>query len=101
MAGTSSWGHVVLRWGLYPGASFLCASQAVQWLAICLPVQETQETRKWQPTPIFLSGKSHGQRSLVGLSRQGHKESDLTEWLSVGSLYKPGTQDGSGISRKD
>jgi len=24
--------------------------------------------RKWQPTPIFLSGKSHGQRSLVGYS---------------------------------
>ena len=24
--------------------------------------------RKWQPTPIFLPGKSHGQRSLVGYS---------------------------------
>ena len=24
--------------------------------------------RKWQPTPVFLPGKSHGQRSLVGLS---------------------------------
>ena len=35
----------------------------------------------------------------MGPSRQGHKESDLTEWLSAGSLYKPGTQDGSGISR--
>ena len=22
--------------------------------------------RKWQPTPVFLPGKSHGQRSLVG-----------------------------------
>ena len=29
--------------------------------------------RKWQPTPVFLPGKSHGQRSLVGYSQQGHK----------------------------
>ena len=39
--------------------------------------------RKWQPTPvffrIFLPGKSHGQRSMVGYSPWGHKESDTTE----------------------
>ena len=34
---------------------------------------------KWQPTPVFLPGKSHGQRSLVGYSPWGHKESDTTE----------------------
>ena len=34
--------------------------------------------RKWQPTPISLPGKSHGQRSLVGYSPWGHKESDPT-----------------------
>ena len=32
--------------------------------------------RKWQPTPVFLSGKSHGRRSLVGYSPWGRKESD-------------------------
>ena len=37
--------------------------------------------RKWQPTPGFLPGESHGQRSLVGYSPQGHKESDTTERL--------------------
>ena len=37
--------------------------------------------RKWQPTPIFLPGKSHGWRSLVGYSPWGHKESDTTERL--------------------
>ena len=37
--------------------------------------------RKWQPTPIFLSGKSHGWRSLVDYSSWGCKESDITEWL--------------------
>ena len=35
--------------------------------------------RKWQPTPIFLPGESHGQRSLVGYGPWGHKESDTTE----------------------
>ena len=35
--------------------------------------------RKWQPTPIFLPEKSHGQRSLAGYSLQGHKELDTTE----------------------
>ena len=35
--------------------------------------------RKWQPTPVPLPGKSHGQRSLVGYSPWGHKESDTTE----------------------
>ena len=32
-----------------------------------------------QPTPVFLPAKSHGQRSLVGYSPQGRKESDMTE----------------------
>ena len=36
-------------------------------------------SRKWQPTPVFLPGKSHRQRSLVGYSPRGHKESDTTE----------------------
>ena len=35
--------------------------------------------RAWQPTPVFLPGESHGQRSLVGYSPRGHKESDTTE----------------------
>ena len=35
--------------------------------------------RKWQPTPVFLPGEFHGQRSLVGFSPWGHKESDMTE----------------------
>ena len=35
--------------------------------------------RAWQPTPVFLPGEFHGQRSLGGYSFQGHKESDMTE----------------------
>ena len=39
------------------------------------------QRRKWQPTPVFLPGKSHGQRTLASYSPQGHKESD-TERLN-------------------
>jgi len=38
--------------------------------------------RKWQPTPVSLPGKSHGQRSPVGSSPWGHKESGTTERLT-------------------
>ena len=38
--------------------------------------------RKWQPTPVFLPGKFLGQRSLVGYSPWGHRESDETEQLT-------------------
>ena len=59
-------------------------------------MQETQERpgfdpwvgkilwrRKQQPTPIFLPGEFHGQKSLVGCSPKGCKELDTTEWLST------------------
>ena len=35
--------------------------------------------RKWQPTPVFSPGKSHGQRRLVGYSPGDGKESDMIE----------------------
>ena len=37
--------------------------------------------RQWHPTPVLLSGKSHGRRSLVGCSPWGREESDTTERL--------------------
>ena len=40
------------------------------------------------PTPVFLPGKSHGQRSLVGYSPWGHEELDTTEGLSMPILNK-------------
>ena len=39
--------------------------------------------RKWQPTPVFLPGKFHGQRSLVDYSPWSCKESDTTKQLST------------------
>ena len=45
--------------------------------------------RAWQPTPVFLPGESHGQRTLAGYSPWGCRESDATErWtLSAGQLH--------------
>ena len=37
--------------------------------------------RKWQPSPVFLPGKSHGQTGLVGYSPWGCRESDMTEHI--------------------
>ena len=37
--------------------------------------------RQWPPTPVFLPGKSHRQRSLVGCRPWGRSESDTTERL--------------------
>ena len=41
-------------------------------------VGEIPWRREWLPTPIFLSGESHGQRSLVGYYPWSHKELDTT-----------------------
>ena len=69
------------------------ASQVAQWWRIHLSMQETKRRgfdpwvgkipwrRKWQPTPVFLPGKSHRQ-SLVGYSLWGHKESDTLSDLA-------------------
>ena len=58
-------------------------------------MQEAQETQAqslgggrppgggaWQPTPVFLPGKSYGQRNLAGYSPWGYKESDTTEHIT-------------------
>ena len=71
------------RWQKYPGMCKL--HRLPRWLSgkesACQCrrhgfdpwVWEIPWRRKWQPTPVFLPGKSHRQRSLVGYSPQGHK----------------------------
>ena len=39
--------------------------------------------REWHPTPVFLPGEFHEQRSLVGYSPWGLRESDTTERLTL------------------
>ena len=66
----------------------LGASLVLQRLAICLQrrrprfppsVGKTPWRRAWQPTAGFLPGQSHGQRSLVGYSPWGCKETQLSD----------------------
>ena len=62
-----------------PSGSAVENPPATQEMRIPSLGQEDPGKRKWQPTPVFLPGESHGQRSQVGYSSQGHKESDTTE----------------------
>ena len=68
------------------------ASLVVQQWRVCLQcrrcrfnpwVRKIPWRRKWLPNPVFLPGKSHGQRSLAGYRPWCHKELDTTEWLSI------------------
>ena len=74
------------------------ASQVAQRQRIHLPsrrlgfnswVGKIPWKRKWQPTPVFLPGKSHGQRSLVGYSPWGCKRSltQLSNWTTTISMH--------------
>ena len=74
------WGHTRDAGKGQPGFVFSLATQRVKNLPA---VQETRGNipwrREWQPTPVFLPGEFHGQRSLVGYGPWGGKES---AWLS-------------------
>ena len=75
--------RVALRWGFSGGASGqepACQRRSLKRCGSGLPwVGKIFWRRAWQPTPVFLSGESHGQRSLTGYSPWGHKESETTE----------------------
>ena len=45
--------------------------------------QGDPQEREWQSTPVFLPRESHGQRSLVGFRLWDHRESDMTEQLTL------------------
>ena len=51
-----------------------------------IPASRSPWRREWPPTPVILSAEFHGQRSLASYSPEGHKESDMTDWLAL-SLY--------------
>ena len=63
----------------------------LRWKRLCLQCRRPRFNpsvgnipwrREWQPTPVFLPGESHGQRSLVGYSPWCRKESNMTEQLT-------------------
>ena len=63
-------------------------------------VREIPWRREWQPTPVFLPGESHEQKSLAGYSPWGHKELDMTErlkrererWIKINTLLHQSQQ---------
>ena len=84
----------ILEWVAYPLVSpaFNSSTTGIRlpcwltWQRICLQcrrpgfnpwVRKISWRREWLPTPVFLPGESHGQRSLLGYSPWGHKESDM------------------------
>ena len=50
---------------------------------LCPGWEDPLQEGTWQPSPVFLPGEFHGQRSPVGYSPRGCKESDTTEQLSI------------------
>ena len=67
--------------------SFPCASEGKEFAWIskdrgAIPgLRRSPQRRDWLPTPVFLTGESHGQGSLVGYSPWGCKELDMTDQL--------------------
>jgi len=56
---------------------------------VCVSHSVVSNSWKWQPTLVFLPGKSHWWRILIGYSPWGHKESNTTERLHFTSLCDP------------
>ena len=79
------------RW--LSGKEFTCQCRRHRKLGFDPWVRKVAWRREWQPTPVFLPGKSHGQRSLVGYSPWGHKESERTEHAC---MYVWGTESSLG-----
>ena len=81
---------IAINWVLEVWKGFPCGASGKESTCQCRRckrhefdpwVRKIPWRRAWQPTPVFLRGESHGQRSLMGCSSWGRKESDTTEWL--------------------
>ena len=59
-----------------------------KWRSYLMQVKLKKWRGKWQPTPVFLPGEFHGQRSLEGFSPWGHREPDTTEWLGTHTSFR-------------
>ena len=75
--GSFKWGPGLPRWLSGKESACHCRRRGFDPWVRKIPWKRTR-----QPTPVFLLGKFHRQRSLVGNSPWGHKESDMTEQLN-------------------
>ena len=71
----------------HSGKEFACQCRRYKRCGFDSGAAKNPWSRKWQPTPVFLHGKFHGQRSLVGYSPWGHKELDMTEYTHTREIY--------------
>ena len=92
---TEEFNHTDLRRGVkgFPGGSVvkkkkkICLQCRRHWRDGFNPwMEKIPWKRRWQPTPVFLPGKSHGQKSLAEYSPWGHKESDRTDHACYATL---------------
>ena len=93
-AGILEWGAISSSRAGFPGGAggkeATCQCRRLRFI----PGSGRPPRRKWQPSPVFLSGKCHGRRSLVGYSPWGRKELDTTEHTPRRHLPDPGTNPG-------
>ena len=61
------------------GKEFACNAGETEGTVLIPGLGRSPGRRAWQPTPVFLPGESHGQRSLAGYSPWGHKELNTTK----------------------
>ena len=73
---------------LLSGKESTCQCRKCKRLRFDPWVRQIPWRRKWQPTPVSLPGKFHGQRSLVGYSPWGCKESEMTKHAHKYIMYR-------------
>ena len=91
------WGGIEFRICFSNHVTEVRASQVAQWWRIACQcsrcgfnswIRKIPWRRKWQPAPVFLPEKSHGQRNLEGYSLWDWEELDMTERLSMHALMQ-------------
>ena len=85
IAGSYGFFFMLPRW--LSGKEFICQWRGCRRSGLNLSVWEIPWRRKWQPTPVFLAGKSHGQKSLESYNPGGLKELDVTEYACMVVSY--------------
>ena len=66
---------------MFSSKNFIVSGCTFRSLMHFIFVYGVRRRRQWDPTPVFLPGKFHGRRSLVGCSPWGREELDTTERL--------------------
>ena len=93
-AGERYFRHISMTWGIYLSPQWLGGSLVTDGKESAYKCRRPRFEagkipwrRKWLPTPVFLPGKSQGQRNLAGYSPWSHRELDITELPSRSLFY--------------